>query len=56
MPQILYFTDKDKLPTIYKILTAHFRNTIAFAHVPKGSPVAEHFNVSTYPKILLNGK
>jgi hypothetical protein len=56
VPTILYFTDKDKLPVIYKILTAHFRNTIAFAHAPKDSPLALHFNISKYPTMLLNGK
>ena len=56
MPTITYFTDKDKLPTIYKILTSHFRDTIAFAHVFKDSSLANHFNITKYPTILLNGK
>ena len=56
VPTILYFTDKDKLPLIYKTLTTHFRNTIAFAHVPKDSPLALHFNISKYPTMLLNEK
>ncbi len=55
VPNILYFTDKDKLPTIYKVLTAHFRNTIAFAHIMKDSPLALHFNITKFPTMLLNG-
>lgn len=55
-PNILYFTDKEKLPTIYKILTSHFRNTIAFAHVMKDSLLASHFNITKFPTMLLNGK
>ena len=56
VPHILYFTDKEKLPTIYKTLTAHFRNTVAFGHVMKDSPLATHFNITKFPVMLLNGK
>lgn len=56
VPHILYFTDKEKLPTIYKALTAHFRNTVAFGHVMKDSPLAIHFNITKFPVMLLNGK
>lgn len=56
VPHILYFTDKEKLPTIYKILTAHFRNTIAFSRIMKDSPLATHFNITKFPTMLLNGK
>lgn len=56
VPTILYFTDKEKLPTIYKTLTAHFRDTVAFAHTMKDSPLAVHFNITKYPTILVNGK
>jgi hypothetical protein len=39
IPKILYFTDKDKLPPIFKALTANFRSTIAFGHVFKNNPL-----------------
>lgn len=36
-PKIIYFTDKEKVSPFFKTLTAHFRDTIAFAHVFKNS-------------------
>ena len=56
VPNIVYFTDKDKLPTIFKALTARFRNTIAFGHSMKDSQLASHFNITKYPTMLVNGK
>ncbi len=53
---MLYFTDKDKISPYYKALTANFRDTIAFAHVTKGSPLVELFKIEKFPSLRLNGK
>lgn len=55
-PKVLYFTDKDKISPFYKSLTAHFRNTIAFAHVFKNSSLCHELGVTTFPTMLLDGK
>ena len=54
-PKVIYFTDKDKITPFFKTLTAHFRSTIAFAHVFKNSSLCESLGVTTFPTLLLNG-
>ena len=56
VPTITYFTDKNKIPPFYKALTAHFRHTIAFAHVFENSTICEQLGVDEFPQLLLNGK
>jgi hypothetical protein len=55
-PKVLYFTDKDKISPFFKTLTAHFRSTIAFAHVYKNSSLVEELGVTEFPTLLYNGK
>ena len=59
VPHIFYFTDKEsaeKIPPFFRALTAHFRNTIAFAHIFSKIPLCAQFNVSKFPTFLLNGE
>lgn len=56
-PKIIYFTDKEKIPPLYRALTAHFRHTIAFAHSFSKSTLAQQMpSIAEYPVFLLNGK
>lgn len=40
-PKVIYLTDKPKISSFYKVLTAHFRDTIAFAHVFNTDPLCQ---------------
>ena len=46
IPNVIYFTDKPRIPPFYKALTANFRNTIVFGHVFKNSSLCEEFGVT----------
>jgi hypothetical protein len=52
--RITYITDKDTLSPYYKALTGNFRHKFAFAHVFSNSSLCNHFNVTTFPALLLN--
>ena len=53
---MVYFTDKEKIPPLFRALTANFRDTIVFGHVFSKSQLAKDLNITKFPIFLLNGK
>ena len=55
VPRVIYITDKEKISTYYKALTANFRNSIAFAHISSNNTkLCEHLQAKTFPSLILN--